>query len=359
MAKAKEIVGLNCEASAAGNIRLLLGVRMKEVCEFREAALDRTNIKGVHNMRVASRRLRSALKDFKPYLRRRKVASVAAELKRLADALGAVRDQDVALLALEELQAEAPAELAPGIEQLADKRKRLRDAARAALLKAIREDKLADLEKEFAATIERAIEPRRRRRKNKRSASELSFGEAGHEIILARLEELRRLSAYLYRPYEIVELHKMRISAKRLRYAMELFNACWRGALAAHAKEIAELQTSLGELHDCDVWLEDLGRLLRGFRKHEDDDDEEDGPVLTEREAQMRSAAVWLMRRYARERMKHYSDALARWHEWETRDFFKHLREAFAEHTQAVELSPAALTASEAVASDIEARESS
>jgi CHAD domain-containing protein len=354
MAKAKEIVGLNCEASAADNIRLLSGVRLKEVCEFREAALSWDDIKGVHNMRVASRRLRSALRDFKPYLRKRKVSSTAVELKRVADALGAVRDQDVALLALEELQREAPAELAPGIALLADERRDKRDAAREALEKTIREDKLAGLEEEFAIAIERAVEPHGRPKKNRKSAARLSFREAGREIILARLEELRELSACLYRPYEVVGLHSMRITAKRLRYAMQLFDTCWKGALRVHAVEVSELQTSLGELHDCDVWLEDLGRMLRRFQKHED----ENGSPPTGREAQKKSAAVWLMRRFARARMRHFSDALARWHEWEQGDFFTYLNEAFDEGPPAVELSPAALTASEAVASDMETRES-
>ena len=57
-------------------------------------------------MRVASRRLRSALRDFLPYLRKRGLSSVQKRLRNIADALGEVRDHDVAIMALEELEKE-------------------------------------------------------------------------------------------------------------------------------------------------------------------------------------------------------------------------------------------------------------
>src|SRR4051794_18275583 len=114
MAKAKEIEGLNCEARAADEIGLVLSARLEEMCGFGAAALEPSDPAGVHDMRVASRRVRSALRDFKPYLRRRKLNRSAAELKRVAKALGAVRDADVAIKALEELQEKAPVEEAVG-----------------------------------------------------------------------------------------------------------------------------------------------------------------------------------------------------------------------------------------------------
>src|SRR5215210_5249506 len=98
--KAKEIVGLDCGASAAAGIRLVMRSRLEEMCAFRAAALDWSEMEGVHDMRVASRRLRSLVRDFSPYFRNRKLRRSTIALKRIADALGAVRDQDVALLAL-------------------------------------------------------------------------------------------------------------------------------------------------------------------------------------------------------------------------------------------------------------------
>ncbi|MBD0327636.1 MAG: CHAD domain-containing protein, partial [Pyrinomonadaceae bacterium] len=192
------------------------------------------------------------------------------------------------------------------------------------------------------------------------SAADFVFREVGREIILARLAELRELSRSLYQPFNVEALHEMRIAAKRLRYAMELFAACCGEALNEHAAEVAELQTSLGELHDCDVWLEGFGRMLLDFQKRQE---RAASSAASAGVQTRRAAAVWLMRHFAKARTKHYTNALVRWHEWETNDFFTQLVRSLdsqaEQPAQAVELSPVALTADEALAADIEAREPS
>lgn len=355
MAKAREIKGLNCNASASGDVRLVLCARLDEMCGLRASALDWSDVEGVHDMRVASRRLRSALRDFKPYLRQRKIRSAADELKCVADALGAVRDQDVAIMALEELQQEAPSEVTAGIAALTDERQRERETARLALIETIEEEKLAQLQTDFANALERATAPRRHRQKKKKSPAELSFRDVGREIILARLAELRELSDCLYQPFETDALHKMRIAAKRLRYAMELFAVCWGDTLTEHAAEVAELQTSLGELHDCDVWIGGFGQMLQNSHSQSDEDKLQEN----ETDAQQQRAAVWLLRHFAKARMKHFGNALARWSGWESSDFFTQLTASLEMLVPAAEFSPLTLTASDAVASDIEARDPS
>src|SRR4051812_10734820 len=119
MAKAKEIAGLDCRMDAGDALGLILRARLEEMCSYRTAALDWSDVEGVHDMRVASRRLRSAIKDFLPYLRRRKLKQAREDLRGVAQALGAVRDQDVALIALEKLGRDAPPELSAGLEQFA------------------------------------------------------------------------------------------------------------------------------------------------------------------------------------------------------------------------------------------------
>jgi CHAD domain-containing protein len=124
------------------------------------------------------------------------------------------------------------------------------------------------------------------------------------------------LSASLYSPLKAKPLHKMRLAAKRLRYSLELFAPCVRSRepLAAFAKEIAKLQTSLGELHDCDLWIIWTGELLQK-------DEMKPGEAL----GVERRAAVWLLDYFVKERARHFSAALARWHEWETNGFLMRL----------------------------------
>jgi CHAD domain-containing protein len=358
MAKAKEIAGLNCEGSAAVGHRLVLCTRLEEVCHFRAAALDWSDPIGVHDMRVATRRLRSAVRDFKPYLRQRKLADCTADLKRLAETLGQVRDQDVGINALEELQSEAQTDATAGIGLLINERRAAREAARAALIDALNEEKLNAFRAAFAEAIERATEARgsSEQGKNKRvAAADLNFSQAQREIILVRLQELRGLSACLSRPFKVKPLHRMRIAAKRLRYAIEMLAACRGHELAALAKEVSDLQTALGELHDCDVWLESCGRMLRDFERRR----ERPGAHLTHELEQKRSAAIWLMHKFAKARMKHFGDALALWHEWETGGFFTRLEVSLGPTLPTSASSTVALTAPEAAAFDAEAREPS
>lgn len=328
MAKAKVIENLDCEAEARSGIRLVLHTRFGEMYDLREAALDFTDIEGVHDMRVASRRVRSAIKDFRNYLGGKKRVPKRG-LKKVADALGEVRDQDVALVALEKMreEKEVDADVAAGIGHLMEERRAVRQAARVKLALVVAERPLANLKSKFlgrlskpedATTTADAADGKRRRRESKRV---VSFRQAGREVIKERVVELKELSNCLHHPSVNEPLHRMRIAAKRLRYALELFAPCWGGTLKTYAEEVSELQGSLGELHDCDVWIDDLGaRLDRKGARHADAQTGAAG-----KREQTRRASVWLLSHFTKERSKHFREALGRWEEWETTGFFAQL----------------------------------
>jgi CHAD domain-containing protein len=350
MSKAKEIAGLECGASAASGIRRVLGVRFKEMWSLRAEALDWSDIEGVHDMRVASRRLRSALRDFKPYLKQSKLRGVSDELKKIADALGTVRDEDVAIDTLEKLAAEAPTEFVAGVKQFAMARRMRREGERAALVKALEDVSLSGLQAKFDKKIEKALKVSRDGdKKDESNALETSFRQAGREIIRARVEELRSLSAGFYQPRKTKPLHRIRIASKRLRYAVELFAQCWNDSLAPFAKEVEEMQGSLGDLHDCDVWIEEFGKLLTDRSKGAS------RVAAAQAVEPERLAAVWLLRHYAKARTKHYRKSLASWQEWETSKFFARLNQQL-ETRPPIELSSVTLSAADAVAADLRAQ---
>ncbi|HYE72013.1 MAG TPA: hypothetical protein VEF04_01730, partial [Blastocatellia bacterium] len=76
-------------------------------------------------------------------------------------------------------------------------------------------------------------------------------------------------------------------------------------------------------------------------------------------EAEKRRAGVWLMQYFAESRARHFSDALARWHNWETSGFHARLFKILEGEQMTVELSSLALSPVGAVAADIEAQETS
>jgi CHAD domain-containing protein len=312
--KGKRVSGLDCTAPADQMIQTALHAQLAAMCSLRRKALDWNDPEGVHDMRVLSRRLRSAITDFAPHLR--KPALPVANLKTIAKSLGAVRDEDVAIAALEKLKASAHGEVPEGIEVFIDERKLIREGVREALNKAIRRSAVHQLRKEFEARLQNIAVASKKSSPRNTLQVVPAFGRIGTKVLTARLKEFRAASPHIFFPFENTELHELRILAKRLRYALDMFDCCWGEDIKAAAKEIALLQTSLGELHDCDVWIEDLGtRLRKASRRDQGDRAHEPTNV----------AATWLLKHFARERTEHYRDALGRWQQWESEGFLKGL----------------------------------
>jgi CHAD domain-containing protein len=92
-------------------------------------------------------------------------------------------------------------------------------------------------------------------------------------IVRTRLDELRALAPPALEPAASRAQHDLRIAAKRLRYVLEITSPCF-GPEAKAARDAAkQLQSVLGEIHDCDVMLpqvwgiESLRELLRTRRE--------------------------------------------------------------------------------------------
>jgi CHAD domain-containing protein len=314
MAKAKTIRGLKCAAPATAGIRLVLVTRFGEMQSFRDAALDWSDPEGVHSMRVASRRLRSTLRDCTPYLHKRRLSGVSRQIKNLAAALGEVRDHDVALLALEELKLQAPPQLSATLNQLVETRSTAREQARKDLTAAIETAELKNLELKFVSALDEAIAVTSRPKKQHHDKPPLTFAEMSRSIILDRLKEFEKRSEGLFKPMDVDALHDMRIAVKRLRYALELFSRCWPRTVAAQAKRAARIQGALGDLHDCDVWIASFGKQIIRGRKH--------------KEKQQVAVLLWLLSHFVKLRTKYLQRAFASWREWETEDVGGKLRAA-------------------------------
>lgn len=316
MGKSRSFSELDGSAPAEQIVPLVLRAQLKAMCKLRRQALDWKDAEGVHAMRVCSRRLRGAMSDFRPYVR---VGLPRVKLRSIADALGAVRDQDVALVALNEFSAQAEGEAADGIKAIAAESKKRRKEARAKLKMAIRPAVIDEFRREFQDGLKELVIASPKRSRSPAGTLALTFRDVGRQIIVERIKEVRDASNDLYFPFHIKELHELRILAKRLRYAVEMFSGCWEPNLHAVAKEISLLQTSLGELHDCDVWLEGLSARLKYLERKRHPD---------ERDLRVRAGAIWLTRHFAAERMDHYRAALGRWHEWTKNDFLTKLESA-------------------------------
>ena len=332
MAKARQISGVDCDTPAVENIRRVLGLRLEEMCSLRARAIDWNDPEGVHDMRVASRRLRGAARDFQPYLRKRPLSHCLKEIREVAHALGFVRDYDVTRLELEKIAAKAPSEFSNGVRQFAELRQVGLEGARTKLIEVLDAENLAKLRENFVESIRAATDTSVDRRPAARKAPSVPTGETYRQVagavIANRLEEFEALARCFQRPLKVKPLHRLRIGAKHLRYALELFEQCWAShstikdsadqptahSLKFLAGKVAAMQSSLGNLHDADVWIEDFGELSAT-----------DLPGL---DFDQRATAIWLLSHFIKLRSKHLSKTLMQWNEWETQRFSAQLREA-------------------------------
>jgi len=127
VARAREVPGFDCEEAFAVAAARVVEVREDEVFAYSEGVLDVGEIERVHDMRVATRRLRAALEVFAPCFPRERHRKALKRVKRLADALGERRDRDVAIEFLTGFVGDAPegdwAALAALTERLRDEQR--------------------------------------------------------------------------------------------------------------------------------------------------------------------------------------------------------------------------------------------
>ena len=109
MAHPRDVPGFDCDEPFAAAAARVVGVRAKEVFEHSGGVLDIERIDRLHDMRVATRRLRAALEVFESCFPRKRFRKSLKRVKGLADALGERRDRDVEIEFLAEFAAAAPA----------------------------------------------------------------------------------------------------------------------------------------------------------------------------------------------------------------------------------------------------------
>jgi CHAD domain-containing protein len=113
-------VELDCGASFGVAARRVVKVRAKEVFKQADGVLDLSQVERVHDMRVATRRLRAALEVFEDCFPRKRHRKALKKAKALADALGERRDADVEIELLEGLAGEVAEADRGALEALID-----------------------------------------------------------------------------------------------------------------------------------------------------------------------------------------------------------------------------------------------
>ena len=226
-----------------------------------DAVLDRGDPEGVHQFRVALRRMRSALVVFKTVLPREDASWLEREARRLIDLLGPARDWDVFIAetlasvraarpddeTLEHLAAAAEAERARAYEQA----------------EALRAPEYT----EFMLRFGRWIETAGWRGEANRAVLDRPLASLGGRVLDKRHKRVLKLGRGLEQLPD-ADLHRLRISLKKLRYAGEFFAAQFPdGEPRPYIRTLRRLQDEFGWLNDAAVAEHCMKELLDAHQR--------------------------------------------------------------------------------------------
>ncbi|MFN8161086.1 MAG: CHAD domain-containing protein [Solirubrobacterales bacterium] len=120
MAKARHVDDLDCDESFYLAAARVIEVRAAELSGHSRGFLGLDDVEPLHDMRVATRRLRASMEIFRPCFPKRRFRRTLSEVKALADALGERRDRDVAIRELESFAAAGPPGCGEGVGTLVE-----------------------------------------------------------------------------------------------------------------------------------------------------------------------------------------------------------------------------------------------
>lgn len=226
-------------------LQKILSFQLLRLLENVPGVLADIDTEFVHQARVATRRMRSAIRLFREAVPERIAQDLAGELSWIGALFGAVRDLDVFLLnlpgvfgAIEKAPERSTRTLAQHIRQ-----------RRTALLDQLREGLGSSRYKRFCSRLRAFIE----RPAAKNPSAPLALASV-HAFASSKIPE--HFHAVLTRGRKVLEkpklknFHRLRIEFKRLRYACEFFTTAYGDALRGFIDETVKVQDCLGEMQD-------------------------------------------------------------------------------------------------------------
>ncbi len=200
----------------------------------------------LHQLRVAIRRLRTAIRLFSDFLDAEKMAAIVAELRWLGGQLGTTRDLDVFLEeTLPPVTAAWPTHA--GLAQIRERISQRREAASIASRYAVQSIRYQRLQLDLGAWLMELLRQQSDVVDETKAIKLTDFARDAlkrhRKQLIRRAEDLLELSAE--------ERHRVRISGKRLRYAAEFFSPLFPAKRSKpYIQELANLQAILGVLND-------------------------------------------------------------------------------------------------------------
>jgi phosphohistidine phosphatase SixA/CHAD domain-containing protein len=301
--KRAEPLALSRDMSVAQALDGILGNCLSHLAANETAALANAGVEGVHQVRVAARRLRSAVKLFRHVLPAAPRDALDGELKWLSDTLAPARELDVFIQ--EVLRpAEAGNGAFAGLEAQANAR---RDAARRRVADALSSTRYAGLKREIERWRAQGLALEGQNARHARLREERIGSAAGP--LLSSLHGKTRKRGRHFSDLDPEERHRLRIALKRLRYAVDFFGGLYPAkGHKRYLDRLKRLQDALGQAHDLATSERLIAELVAG----------RDDPALAEEAAPLldwRRRTIATLETRLRSGWRRFEDAKPFWSE--------------------------------------------
>jgi CHAD domain-containing protein len=236
-----DVPELDANSRIGDVVRAALAVSVETLVREDAALRLEVDEEAVHRARVSVRRLRSDLRTFSPLLDETWAGGLRERSRWLQDGFSAARDADVLLVRLRRQSAELPDADGRGLEQTLAPLRAAREAAYQRLRSMLREPR-------YPALLQELVEAAKRPPFN--ANADAAARSVIPEIVAGAWSTLRKRVRKRTRPPTDRELHRIRIAAKRVRYAVDAVAPVAGRSAVRLARAVERMQTILGDQHD-------------------------------------------------------------------------------------------------------------
>ncbi len=262
----REEMGLQSKDAVAEAARKVMLFHFARMLSHEAGTRQGEDIEALHDMRVATRRLRAAMQVFAEAFEPGALKPFRRGLQAVGRALGTVRDLDVFMEKAQRYAQSLPEERRDGLNPLLDHWKAEREAARTEMLKVLDSKAYMEFKRKFNIFLHTPGVGARPIPAGQPTPQ--TVAEIAPVLIYSRLAETRAFAPFLKdAPIEL--LHMLRIEFKKLRYTLEYFEEVLGKQTRYVINELKLLQDHLGDLNDAQVATQILGQFIEQWESQQ------------------------------------------------------------------------------------------
>lgn len=247
MDKRFAVKGVDARTPLAEAAPALLRSKAKPLFELEAAARGGADMDAVHDMRVASRRLREAMRLLGPLYPQKEFNTWYRSVRTITRALGPVRDSDVFIDAFSRLGPQLGTDGRRYVAFAVGYRMGQREHELQALNARLGTLDLEESRRSFRTLVGDLADS---------GVAGRTLAEFAHAEVAVRAATVFGAQPAALDEGSIAAQHALRIDYKRLRYAVEAFAPCYADAFDNVHSVLTAFQDTLGDLHDLHVFLE-------------------------------------------------------------------------------------------------------